>query len=56
MHNAVLKSRNFITQVAAFIVDTLIEPLQVLFHEPASNFERIGSIFLGYFLLKIFQI
>jgi hypothetical protein len=31
IHNAALTFKN-ITQVAAFIVDTLIEPLPVLFH------------------------
>jgi hypothetical protein len=35
MHNAVLKFKNYITQVAAIIVDTLIEPLPVRFHDPA---------------------
>jgi hypothetical protein len=33
IQNAVLKLKNYINQVAAFIVDTLIEPLKVLFHD-----------------------
>jgi hypothetical protein len=31
VHNTVLEFKNYITQVAAFIVDTLIEPVPVLF-------------------------
>jgi hypothetical protein len=31
IYNAVLKFKNYVTQVAAFIVDTLTEPLPVLF-------------------------
>jgi hypothetical protein len=31
VHNEVLKSKNYIAQVAAFIVDTLIEPVPILF-------------------------
>jgi hypothetical protein len=34
IYNAVLKFRNYITEVAAFIVDTLIEPLPVLYIIP----------------------
>jgi hypothetical protein len=41
--------------VAAFIFDTLIGPLPILFHDPASHFGRNGSNFLGYRLLKTFQ-
>jgi hypothetical protein len=41
--------------VAAFIVDTLIEPLPVLFHDPAAHFGRNGNNFLGYRLLNTFQ-
>jgi hypothetical protein len=41
--------------VAAFIVGTLIEPLPVLFHDPAGHFGRNGRNFLGYRLLKTFQ-
>jgi hypothetical protein len=51
----VLKFKNCITQVATFIVDTLIEPLPVLFHGPASHFGRNGSNFQGYRLLKTFH-
>jgi hypothetical protein len=54
IHNAVLKFKNRITQVAAFIIDTLIEPLPVLFHDPASHFQRNASNFLGNRLLKTF--
>jgi hypothetical protein len=55
MHNTVLKFKNYITQVATFIVDTLVEPLPVLFHDPAGHFGWNGSNFLGYLLLKTFQ-
>jgi hypothetical protein len=41
--------------MAAFIVDTLIEPLPVLFHDAMGHFEQNGSNFLGYRLLKTFQ-
>jgi hypothetical protein len=51
----ILKCKNYITQVAAFIVDTLIEPLAVLFHDPAGHFGRNGNNFLGYRLLKTVQ-
>jgi hypothetical protein len=54
-HNAVIKFKNYITQVAAFTVDSLIEPLPVLFHDPAGHFGRNGSNFLRYHLLKTFQ-
>jgi hypothetical protein len=37
------------------IVDTLIEPLPVVFHDPAGHFGRNGSNFLGYRLLKSSQ-
>jgi hypothetical protein len=47
--------KNYITQVAAFIVDTLIEPLAVLFHDPAGHFGRNGNNFLGYRLRKTVQ-
>jgi hypothetical protein len=43
------------TQVATFIVDTLIETLTVFFHYPAGRFGRKGSSFLGYRLFKTFQ-
>jgi hypothetical protein len=55
MHNAVSKFKNYITQVTAFIVNILIEPLPVLFHEPAGYFGWNGSSFLSYRLLKTFQ-
>jgi hypothetical protein len=55
MHNAVLKFKNYITQVTAFIAYTLTELLPVLFHDPAGHFGRNGSNFLGYRLLKTFQ-
>jgi hypothetical protein len=48
--------KNYITQVAAFIVDTLIEPLPIVFHDPAGHFGQNGSNLLGYRLLKSFQI
>jgi hypothetical protein len=48
-------NKNYITQVAAFTVDTLIEPLPVLFHDPAGHFGRNVSNFLGYHLIKTFQ-
>jgi hypothetical protein len=48
------KKKNF-TEVAAFIVDTLLEPLPVLFHDPAGHFGWNGSNFFGYRLLKNFQ-
>jgi hypothetical protein len=54
IHNAILKFNN-ITQMAAYIVDTLIAPLSILFHDPADHFGRNGSNFLGYRLLKTFQ-
>jgi hypothetical protein len=54
IHNAVLKFKNYI-KVAAFFVDTLIESLMVLFHDPAGHFGWNGSNFLGYRLLKTFQ-
>jgi hypothetical protein len=41
--------------VAVFTVDTLIELLPVLIHDPAGHFVRKGSNFLGYRLLKTFQ-
>jgi hypothetical protein len=47
--------KNFITQAAAFIVDKLLELLPIVFHDPAGHFERNGSNFLGYHLLKSFQ-
>jgi hypothetical protein len=46
---------NYITQVAAFIVNTLIEPLPVVFHDPVEHFGQNGSNFLGYRLPKSFQ-
>jgi hypothetical protein len=55
IHNAVLKFKSYITQVAALIVDTLIESLLVLFHDPTGHFGRNGISFLGYRLLKTFQ-
>jgi hypothetical protein len=55
IHNAALKFKNYITQVAAFIVDALIEPLPGLFHDSAGHFGRNGSNFLRYRLLKTFQ-
>jgi hypothetical protein len=55
VHNAVLKFKKYVTQVAGSIVDTLTEPLPVLFHDPADHFEQIGSNFLGYRLLKTLQ-
>jgi hypothetical protein len=45
----------YITQVVAFIVHTPIEPLPVLFHDPAGHIGRNGSNFLSYRLLKTFQ-
>jgi hypothetical protein len=54
IHNVVLKFKTYITRMAAFFVDTLIEPLPVLFHDPVDNFERNGSNFLGYHPLKTF--
>jgi hypothetical protein len=56
MHNAVFKFRNYVTQVAAFIVDILIEPLPVFFYDPKGHFGRNDRNFLGYRLLKTFQI
>jgi hypothetical protein len=47
--------KNYITQVAAFIVDTLIEPPPVVFHYPAGHFRWNGSYFLGYRPRKSFQ-
>jgi hypothetical protein len=47
--------KNYITQVAAFIVHTLIEPFLVVFHDPVGHFGQNGSNFLGYRLLKSFQ-
>jgi hypothetical protein len=47
--------KNYITQVAAFIVDTLLEPLPVVFHVAAGHFEWNNSEFLSYRLLKSFQ-
>jgi hypothetical protein len=55
MHNEILKFKNYIIQVATFIVDTMIEPLPILLHDPAGNFGRNGSNFLGYRLLKTLQ-
>jgi hypothetical protein len=55
IYNAVLKFQNYITQVVAFTVYTLIEHPPVLFHHPAGRFGRCGSNFLGYCLLKTFQ-
>jgi hypothetical protein len=55
IHNTVLKFENYITQVAAFVVDSLIEPLPVLFHDPTGHFGRNGSDFQGYRLLKTFK-
>jgi hypothetical protein len=55
IHNAVLKFKNHITEVAAFIVHTLIAPALAFFHGPADHFGRNGSNFLGYRLLKTFQ-
>jgi hypothetical protein len=46
--------KHYVTQVAAFIVDTLIEPLLIVFHDPAGHFGRNGSNSLGYRLLKSF--
>jgi hypothetical protein len=46
LNNAILKFRKYITQVAALIVDTLSEPLPVLFHDPLAHFGRNGSNFL----------
>jgi hypothetical protein len=54
IHNAALKFKNYITEVAAFIADTLIEPLPVLFHDPAGHFGWNGSNFLCYRPLKTF--
>jgi hypothetical protein len=47
--------KNYVTQVLAFIVNTLIEPLPVVFHDPAGHFGQNGSRFLGYRLPKSFQ-
>jgi hypothetical protein len=55
IYNAVLKFKNDITQVAAFIVDTLIEPLPVFFHHPSGHFGFNGSNFLDYRLFMTFQ-
>jgi hypothetical protein len=52
MHNEILKFISHITQVAAFIVNTLIESLPALFHDPVGYFGQNGSNFLGYRLLK----
>jgi hypothetical protein len=41
--------------MAAFIVDTLIEPLPVTFHDLAGFLGQNGSNFLGYHLHKVFQ-
>jgi hypothetical protein len=49
-----LKFKYCITQVAAFIIDTLIEPLPVFFHDSAGHFGRNGSNFLGYHHLKTY--
>jgi hypothetical protein len=46
---------NYITQVESVIVDTLIELLPVVFHDPTVHFGRNGSNFLSYRLLKSFQ-
>jgi hypothetical protein len=54
IHNVVLKFKNYINQVAIFIVDTLAEPLPVHFHEHVGHFGRNGNNFLGYCLLKTF--
>jgi hypothetical protein len=50
IHNAILKFKNYITQVVASIVNTLNEPLPILFHDPAGHFWQNGSS-----LLKTFQ-
>jgi hypothetical protein len=55
IHDAVLKFKNYITEAVAFIVNTLIEPLLAIFHDPAGHFGQNGSNFLGYRLLKTFQ-
>jgi hypothetical protein len=31
--------KNYITQVVAFIADKLIEPLPIVFHDPAGRFQ-----------------
>jgi hypothetical protein len=53
IHNAVLKFKNYIIQVAAFIVDTLIEPLPVIFHDPAGHFGRKTFQSLGTMLVYL---
>jgi hypothetical protein len=47
--------KNYITQVMAFIVNTLTEPLPVVFHDPVGHFRWNGSNFLCYRLLMGFQ-
>lgn len=40
--------KNYITQIVVFIVDTLIEPILVVFHNPTDHFGKDGSNFQGY--------